>query len=175
MNNNHIYTELNDENKTIIDVGEIQIDTSNIVEDLNQKIKDLNTEIKYLRDELKDINKFGDYYWKDIDIIQTKGSSILDISNTKFINDSNNNIDDFWEAYNLGKYELYALRLSDMRDYENYYNTLIPLENSSQVEGSELSCLSQSLLNNSWKFENNQIILKQSTTTPIVFTIIKRL
>lgn len=175
MNNNHIYTELNDENKTIIDVGEIQIDTSIIIEDLNQKINDLNTEIKYLRDELKDINKFGDYYWKDIDIIQTKGSSILDISNTKFINDSNNNIDDFWEAYNLGKYELYALRLSDMRDYENYYNTLIPLENSSQVEGSELSCLSQSLLNNSWKFENNQIILKQSTTTPIVFTIIKRL
>ena len=57
----------------------------------------------------------------------------------------------------------------------DYYNTLNPLENSSQVEGSELSCLSQSLLNNSWKFENNQIILKQSTTTPIVFTIIKRL
>lgn len=168
INNNHIYIELNDENKTVLDAGEIQIDTSNIIEDLN-------IEIKYLRDELKDINKFGDYYWKDIDIIQTKSSSILDVSNTKFINDSNNNIDDFWEAYNLGKYELYALRLSDMRDYENYYNTLIPLENSNQVEGLELSCLSQSLLNNSWKFENNQIILKQSTTTPIVFTIIKRL
>ena len=87
----------------------------------------------------------------------------------------------FTERALAGAYELYLVATSDMKDYDRYYDTMIPMENTGQQLGSEiikvLGQMSPWVQNATWAFTGDpgaEIQLNTATDTPCIFVAVRR-
>lgn len=177
IENNNLYIILDNDNSTIINAGKINLSSiSDKVYEQSNQIQMLTENIYVLKEKTALLDPFGNYEWK-VEIVQSTADSSIDVSNTIFQQEAYDNPELLEENLNLGKYELYAVRTNSARPYENYYNTLIPLNSSqiTQTRGEDLSQVSSSLLNAKWDFDFDSIItLNVVPTTKLVFVILKR-
>lgn len=177
LENNNLYITLDNDNATILNAGTIDLSSvaDKIYEQSNQ-IQTLSENLYVLKEKTVSLDPFGSYEWK-IEIPQTRANNSINVDNTKLQQEALENPELFEQNLNLGKYELYAVRTTSLREYENYYNTLIPINNDqiNQVRGKELAQVSSSLSNAKWEYDfDSTISLDVVPTTQLVFVILKR-
>lgn len=126
---------------------------------------------------------FGDYEWKEV-YVMTQATKNIDITGSKMIDDFNNSGGDdgpFWDDYAAFKYNLYAPRLASKSgvpttEADDNPNTLIPIYELGQTQGSDLASISPSLDGVDWQWlgeGHNYIDLGIVPTTLVVFYLIK--
>lgn len=134
-------------------------------------------------DEQGSTDVFGDYEWKEV-YIMTKATNRIDITGSKMIDDFNNSGGDdgpFWDDYAAFKYNLYAPRLANRSgvpttEADDNPNTLIPIYELGQEQGSDLASISPSLDGVDWQWlgeGHDYIDLGIIPTTLVVFYLIK--
>lgn len=126
---------------------------------------------------------FGDYEWKEV-YIMTKATNRIDITGSKMIEEFTESGGDdgpFWDDYAAFKYNLYAPRLANKSgvpttEADDNPNTLIPIYELGQEQGSELASISPSLDGVDWQWlgeGHDYIDLGIIPTTLVVFYLIK--
>lgn len=134
-------------------------------------------------DQPSEDDPFGDYEWKEV-YTMTKATKRIDITGSKMIDDFNNSGGDdgpFWDDYAAFKYNLYAPRLASKSgvpttEADDNPNTLIPIYELGQEQGSDLASISPSLDGSDWQWlgeGHDYIDLGIIPTTLVVFYLIK--
>ena len=169
----HVKVTYDDVDVTVQDAGPL---------DLNQitEYVELKKLVAKIQSQLNSTCPFGDCVWIDAEYKQTSlGATIASPMMQKEMNEDENA---FTERALAGAYELYVVATSDMKDYDRYYDTMIPMENTDQQLGSEMikvfGQIPPWIRNNvSWSFTGDpgaEIQLNTSTSTPCIFVAVRR-
>lgn len=168
----HVKVTYDDVDVTVQDAGPL---------DLNQitEYVTLKKLVAKLESQLNSTCPFGDCVWIDAEYKQSKlGATIASPMMQKEMNEDEQG---FTERALAGAYELYLVATSDMKDYDRYYDTMIPMENTDQQLGSEiikvLGQMSPWVRNAAWAFTGDpdaEIQLNTATDTPCIFVAVRR-
>ena len=168
----HVKVTYDDVDVTVQDAGPL---------DLNQitEYVTLKKLVAKLESQLNSTCPFGDCVWIDAEYKQASlGNTIASPMMQKEMNE---NEQGFTERALAGAYELYLVATSDMKDYDRYYDTMIPMENTGQQLGSEiikvLGQMSPWVQNATWTFTGTpgaEIQLNTATDTPCIFVAVRR-
>lgn len=168
----HVKVTYDDVDVTVQDAGPL---------DLNQitEYVTLKKLVAKLESQLNSTCPFGDCVWIDAEYKQASlGNTIASPMMQKEMNEDEQG---FTERALAGAYELYLVATSDMKDYDRYYDTMIPMENTGQQLGSEiikvLGQMSPWVQNATWAFTGDpgaEIQLNTATDTPCIFVAVRR-
>ena len=178
----HVKVTYDDVDVTVHDAGPL---------DLNQitEYVELKKLVAKIQSQLNSTCPFGDCVWIDAEYKQTEGGdTIASPMMQKELNEEPENLGNRIDA---GAYELYCVASSTVKDYDRYYDTMIPMENMGPGEngpvvqefGSELPKVFGGVLapwileSTRWGFTgdlNAEIQLSNSTDTPCVFVVVRR-
>ena len=168
----HVKVAYDDVEATVQDAG--PLDLNQITEYV--KLKAL---VAKLESQLNSTCPFGDCVWIDAEYKQTgMGAYIASPMMQKEMNEDEQG---FTERALAGAYELYLVATSNMKDYDRYYDTMIPMKNTDQQLGSEiikvLGQMSPWVQNATWTFAGEpgkEIKLNGATDTPCIFVAVRR-
>ena len=168
----HVKVTYDDVDVTVQDAG--PLDLNQITEYV--KLKAL---VAKLQSQLNSTCPFGDCVWIDAEYKQTgMGAYIASPMMQKEMNEDEQG---FTERALAGAYELYCVATSNMKDYDRYYDTMIPMENTDQQLGSEiikvLGQIPAWVQNAAWTFTGTpgaEIDLGGSPDTPCIFVVVRR-
>ena len=168
----HVKVAYDDVEATVQDAGPL---------DLNQitEYVTLKKLVAKLESQLNSTCPFGDCVWIDAEYKQTgMGAYIASPMMQKEMNEDEQG---FTERALAGAYELYLVATSNMKDYDRYYDTMIPMKNTDQQLGSEiikvLGQMSPWVRNATWTFTGDpgkEIKLNTATDTPCIFVAVRR-
>ena len=168
----HVKVTYDDVDVTVQDAGPL---------DLNQitEYVTLKKLVAKLESQLNSTCPFGDCVWIDAEYKQTgMGAYIASPMMQKEMNEDEQG---FTERALAGAYELYLVATSNMKDYDRYYDTMIPMKNTDQQLGSEiikvLGQMSPWVQNATWTFTGDpgkEIKLNGATDTPCIFVAVRR-
>ena len=168
----HVKVAYDDVEATVQDAG--PLDLNQITEYV--KLKKL---VAKLESQLNSTCPFGDCVWIDAEYKQTgMGAYIASPMMQKEMNEDEQG---FTERALAGAYELYLVATSNMKDYDRYYDTMIPMKNTDQQLGSEiikvLGQMSPWVRNATWTFTGDpgkEIKVNTATDTPCIFVAVRR-
>ena len=178
----HVKVTYDDVDATVHDAGPL---------DLNQitEYVELKKLVAKIQSQLNTTNPWGDCVWVDAEYKQTSlGNTIASPMMQKEMNEDENA---FTERALAGAYELYCVACSSAKNYDRYYDTMIPMEGMGPGEGgqvvqefgSELPKVFGGKLppwimeSTRWSFTgdlNAEIFLSNPTDTPCIFVVVRR-
>ena len=169
----HVKVTYDDVDVTVHDAGPL---------DLNQitEYVTLKKLVAKLESQLNSTCPFGDCVWIDAEYKQADiGNTIASPMMQKEMNEDENA---FTERALAGAYELYVVATSGAKDYDRYYDTMIPMENTNQQLGSEIIKVFGQIppwIQNDvcWSFNGTpgaEIELNTATDTPCIFVVVRR-
>ena len=170
----HVKVTYDDVDVTVHDAGPL---------DLNQitEYVELKKLVAKIQSQLNTTNPWGDCVWVDAEYKQTAAGGYA--SSPMMFKEMNENENAFTERALAGAYELYVVATTDMKDYERYYHTMIPMAESSQQRSSDeeirkvFGHVPTWMQNAAWTLtgeEGTEIDLGGSTTTPCIFVVVRR-
>ena len=168
----HVKVKYDDVDATVQDAGPL---------DLNQitEYVTLKKLVAKLESQLNSTCPFGDCVWIDAEYKQTEiGNTIASPMLQKELLEDELALA---EREMAGAYEVYCVATSNMKDYDRYYDTMIPKADSSQQLGSEiikvLGQMSPWVQIATWTFAGDpgkEIKLNGATDTPCIFVVVRR-
>ena len=179
----HVKVTYDDVDVTVQDAGPL---------DLNQitEYVELKALVAKIQSQLNTTNPWGDCVWVDAEYKQTDdlGSTIASPMMQKEMNEDENA---FTERALAGAYELYCVACSSAKNYDRYYDTMIPMEGMGPGEGGQVvqefgselpkvfgGVLAPWILESTrWSFTgdlNAEIFLSNPTDTPCIFVVVRR-
>lgn len=168
----HVKVTYDDVDVTVQDAGPL---------DLNQitEYVTLKKLVAKLESQLNSTCPFGDCVWIDAEYKQTEiGNTIASPMLQKELLEDELALA---EREMAGAYEVYCVATSNMKDYDRYYDTMIPKEGSDQQLGSEiikvLGQIPAWVQVANWAFTGTpgrEIELSVSPDTPCIFVVVRR-
>ena len=168
----HVKVAYDDVEATVQDAGPL---------DLNQitEYVTLKKLVAKLESQLNSTCPFGDCVWIDAEYKQTEiGNTIASPMLQKELLEDELALA---EREMAGAYEVYCVATSNMKDYDRYYDTMIPKADSSQQLGSEiikvLGQIPAWVQAAAWTFtgeKGREIDLGVSPDTPCIFVVVRR-
>lgn len=149
--------------------------------DLNQitEYVTLKKLVAKIQSQLNSTCPFGDIVWSDVEYVQT-GSGAY-IASPKAQAEMQEDELAFAERELAHAYELYCVATADMKDYDRYYDTMIPHADSGQQLGSEIvkvfGQIPTWVRNVNWIFTPTpgaEVELSESTSGPCIFVLVRR-
>ena len=168
----HVKVTYDDVDVTVQDAGPL---------DLNQitEYVTLKKLVAKLESQLNSTCPFGDCVWIDAEYKQADiGNTIASPMMQKELLEDELALA---EREMAGAYEVYCVATSNMKDYDRYYDTMIPRAESDQQLGSEiikvLGQIPAWVQSANWAFtgeEGREIELSVSPDTPCIFVVVRR-
>lgn len=168
----HVKVTYDDVDVTVHDAGPL---------DLNQitEYVELKALVAKIQSQLNSTCPFGDIVWSDVEYVQT-GSGAY-IASPKAQAEMQEDELAFAERELAHAYELYCVATADMKDYDRYYDTMIPHADSGQKLGSEIvkvfGQIPTWIRNVNWVFRGTpgaEVELSESTSGPCIFVLVRR-
>ena len=178
----HVKVTYDDVDVTVHDAGPF---------DLNQitECVTLKKLVAKLESQLNSTCPFGDCVWMDAEYKQAEGGDT--IASPMMQKEMNEDEQGFTERALAGAYELYCVACSSAKNYDRYYDTMIPMESMGPGEGGQVvqefgselpkvfgGVLAPWILESTrWGFTgdlNAEIQLSNSTDTPCIFVVVRR-
>ena len=171
----HVKVKYDDVDATVQDAG--ALDLTQIKE-----YADLKKLVSKLESQLNSTCPFGDCVWIDAEYKQTEMGAY--IASPKMYEEMEKEPEIMGERIDAGAYELYCVARSEAKNYDRYYDTMIPMVGSSQKLGAGLAEAFGGTLpswltavEQGWTFtgtEGKEIELNSSTSTPCIFVMVRR-
>ena len=168
----HVKVTYDDVDATVHDAGPL---------DLNQitEYVTLKKLVAKLESQLNSTCPFGDCVWIDAEYKQTEIGNT--IASPMMLKEETEDVDAFTERALAGAYEVYCVATSNMKDYDRYYDTMIPMAETDQQLGSEiikvLGQIPAWVQSAAWSYTGNpgaEIDLGGSPDTPCIFVVVRR-
>ena len=168
----HVKVTYDDVDVTVQDAGPL---------DLNQitEYVTLKKLVAKLESQLNSTCPFGDCVWIDAEYKQTEIGNT--IASPMMLKEETEDVDAFTERALAGAYEVYCVATSNMKDYERYYDTMIPMAETDQQLGSEiikvLGQIPAWVQSAAWSYTGNpgaELDLGGSPDTPCIFAVVRR-